>query len=97
MKNGFLTFFNFINSLTISLVNGNLDINSKDSVKFSKAFSFLIRSTILKIITTKVTEILKVATNGASTLVEVTSFHSECFRSRVYVGAKLLTISQRTP
>ena len=78
MKNGFLIFFNFINSLTISLVNGNLDINSKDSVKFSKAFSFLIWSKILKIITMKVTEILKVATNGATTLPTYKWYQTRC-------------------
>ena len=64
----FLYIFNFINYLTISLVNENLDINSTDSVKFGIAYSFLILSTILKIITMKVTQILKVATYGASTL-----------------------------
>ena len=64
----FLCIFNFINYLTISLVNENLDINSKDSVKFGIAYSFLIVSTSLKIITMKVTEILRVATYGASTL-----------------------------
>ena len=75
----FLYIFNFNNYLTISLVNESLDINSKDSVKVGKAYSFMILSTILKIITMKVTEILKVATYGASTLLIVSGFSRNTF------------------